>query len=248
MNSKARAIVTFCASVACFASVSAADVVTVDYSIDSGGINGNDLNGMSASAVFETIGNTLNVTLINTSTGVPIGAQAADSLLVSVGFNLPDTVSIVSGDSAVIGAGSTGIGAWSGLGAGDSVAEEWLWTNEGGGDIMAALDQIISTSSGQGGGTLTDFNGNSASVNGPFGGIAASPPHVNIPGGQPAVSDSIEFSLTLSDTISLDELEAMVAGSMVEFGSNFQYLTVPGPGGLAMLAVFAAGGRRRRRC
>ena len=247
MKTKARVISVACSTIACIAAASSADVVTVDYGVDAGGINSNALNGMSAKAIFETAGNTLNVTLINSSTGVPVGAEASDSLLVSVGFNLPSSVSILSGNSAVIGAGSSGIGAWGGLTTGDSVAEEWLWTNDSGGDIMEALDQIISTSNGQGGGTQTDFNGNSANVNGPFGGIAGDPPLVNIPGSKRAVSNSIEFSLTLSDAITLDDLEFMAAGSMVEYGSNFQYLTVPGPGALAMLAVCAAGARQRRR-
>jgi hypothetical protein len=226
--------------------------IMVNYTVDAGGDNPNPLNGMSASATFSISGNELTILLVNTSTGVPVDATTADSLLVSVGFNLVDGITITSGVSAEIGAGSIGIGSWTGLVAGDSVAEEWLWTNDKGGDLMIVFDQVISTSSGQNAPPTYSFVDNSANpmVNGPFGGITASPPILAIPGEQPAVSNSIEFKVMLSDTLTEMQLEDIALASLVEFGSDFQYLTVvPTPGVLALMSLaglVAARPRRRR--
>ncbi|MHC4414815.1 MAG: XDD4 family exosortase-dependent surface protein [Planctomycetota bacterium] len=222
--------------------------VMVNYTIDAGGMNPNPLNGMTASATFEINGQQLTILLANTSTGAPVGSETADSLLVSVGFNLINGITIVSGDSAVIGPGSVGIGAWAGLTAGADVGDEWLWTNDGGGDLMEAFAQVISTSDGQGGGDTMSFNGEAGpNVDGPFGGIAADPPLKNVPDSKPAVSDSILFTLTLSGTLSEAELSTVAQGSLVEFGSDFQYLAVPGPGSLGMFVLGMAGGGLRRR-
>lgn len=241
---------TYCAvaatAVFITAGIASADI-TIDYMLDAGGNNGNPLNGLSAHGTFATSGNTLTITLVNTSSGVPAGAEAADSLLVSLALNLGDGVEIVSGDSAVIGAGSNGLGQWSGLGQGDSVADQWLWTNDGGGDLLAAYTQVISTSTGQGGGSTTGFDGTAdPSVGGPFGGIAADPVLVNIPNSQRAVSDSIEFVLTLNSALSDDDLAAIAGSGIVEFGSDFQYLAAPAPSALAMLGLAGLGRRRRR--
>ncbi len=221
--------------------------IIASYTVDAGGSNGNPLNGLSAQASFQVDGFELTIVLTNTSSGVPMGAEVSDSLLVSLGFNLPDGTTIVSGDAAVIAAGSNGLGTWSGLGAGDSVAEEWLWTNGAGGDLLQAFSQIISTSMGQGGGTTTGFDGTTnPNVNGPFGGMAASPVLVGVPDTQMAVSDSIEFRLTLSSMLSNGQLQTLADDSVVEFGSDYQYLAVPGPAVLPVLAVLLVGRRRRR--
>ena len=227
------------------ASPAVADV-TVDYTIDAGGDNPNGPSGLSASAVFSVSGDQLSVLLINTSTGAPLGAEVSDSLLVSLGLNLLDGITILSGDSALIGSGSIGLGQWSGLAENDSVAEEWLWSNGGGGDLLGPFAQIISTSSGLPGSGHLDFDGNRASVSGPFGGIAASPPILAVPDAQRAVSDSILFSLTLSGTLSEAQLSSIAMASMVEFGSDFQYMTTPAPGALALFGLALVAPRRRR--
>jgi hypothetical protein len=231
---------------ALFAAPALADY-SVNYTVDAGGNNANGLGGLSAAATFNVSGTTLTVLLQNTSTGVPAGAEAADQLLVSVAFNLTGGTTFLSGDAAVIGGGSVGLGAWAGLVAGDSVASQWLWTNEFGGDLLGAYAQVISTSEGFGGGAALDFNGNAPAVSGPFGGIAAAPPFVAIPGSQEAVSDSILFTLTLSSTISEADLQAIADASIVEFGSDYQYMTVPAPGALALLGLGGLVSRRRRR-
>lgn len=222
-----------------------AGTITVVFNVDAGGNTSNPLNGLEARATFTTSGTQMTVLLENTSTGVPSGFLAADSLLVSIGFSLPTGILIATGDAAVVADGSLGIGSWTGRVAGDSVAEEWLWTNEYGGDLMSPYAQVISTSDGQGGGSTTRFDGGSGSVNGPYGGMAADPPILNIHGSKPAVSNSILFTVTLSGNLSDSELESMANAGIVEFGSDARYLHTPEPAALALGALCVAAARRR---
>lgn len=218
-----------------FAGSARAGMITATYSVDAGGSNANPLNGLAAMATFETSGNTLNILLKNTSTGMPAGFDTAASLLVSLGMSLPTGFSILSGNTAVVGPGSTGISQWSGLTSGSSVANEWAWTNSGGGDLLVPYKQVISTSSGNQ--SLTHFTGGSGGLGGPYGGIAASPLLANIPGTQRAVSNSIAFSLTLSGALSDQQLSEVANSSIVEFGSDVRYLKVPEPASMALLAL-----------
>jgi len=223
-------------------------VVVVDYTVDAGGNNTDPLNGLAARATWTLSGTSLTILLENTSAGVPDSFEVSDSLLVSLGFNLLHDVTITSGDSAVIGAGSVGLGLWGARVAGDSVAEQWIWTNDFGGDLMEPFAQVISTSNGQGGGDVTTFDGIlNGNVGGPFGGIAADPPHRTVPDRQPAVSDSIFFSLTLSDILSENDLEEIALKSIVEFGSDARYLKVPGPAAIALFGLAGLARSRRRR-
>ena len=106
--------------------------IRMEYFFDAGGGNPNPLNGLSAAATFDMQDVHLTILLENTSTGLPDGFDTSDALLVSLGMNLTG-VEILSGDAALIAPGSIGLGAWSSLAEGDSVAEEWLWTNDFGG-------------------------------------------------------------------------------------------------------------------
>jgi hypothetical protein len=222
--------------------------VIVNYTVDGGGSNSDPLNGLSASGEFAIAGTQLMITLRNTSIGVPMGAEVSDSLLVSLAFDLLDGITIVSGNSAEIAAGSIGLGAWDGQGPGFNVGDEWLWTNDGAGDLLETFPQVISTSQGTGGGTTVSFNGESGpNVSGPFGGIAAAPPLIGVPSSKPAVSNAIEFNLTLSGMLSESQLGTIARGSIVEFGSDYQYMAVPAPGTLWLLGLTPAGRRKRRR-
>lgn len=225
-----------------------ADVIefSVDYTADAGGLNTAPLNGLAARATFSLDDAELTILLENTSTDVPAGFEVSDSLLVSLGFNLTDGVSILAGNSALIGPDSAGLGAWWKRGPGNSVSEEWIWTNDFGGDLMSDYAQVLSTSSGQGGGTVTRFDGRSGSVGGPYGGIAANPVLMEIPRNQRAVSDSILFSLTLSGPLTGPELRTVADTSIVEFGSDQRYLApVPEPASLAILGLLVTLLRRR---
>jgi len=214
----------------------------VNYTHDAGGTNTDPLNGLAARATYDLSGNTLSVLVENTSTGVPTSFAAADSLLVSLGFNLPVGVSIFSGNTATIGSGSVGLGSWAARSAGDSVAEQWLWTNDYGGDLMdsdqpLATRQVISTSDGQGSGVSTLFGGGSANVDGPYGGIAANPVLLAVPQSKPAVSNSILFTLTLNGTLSGADLVQVANDAVVEFGSNARYLDAPEPATLLLVLL-----------
>jgi hypothetical protein len=230
-------------------SVAAQAALIVDYAHDAGGTNTDALNGLAARATFDRSGNVLSVLLENTSTGVPTSFAAADSLLVSLGFDLPTGVTILSGDTATIGLGSLGIGSWSGWTAGHTVAQEWLWTNDYGGDLMdsgqsLASRQVISTSSGQGEGVSTLFGGGSPSVDGPYGGIAANPVLLSVPSSKPAVSNSILFTITLTGGLSDADLVQVAHGAVVEFGSNARYLDAPEPATLLLVLLPLAFRRR----
>ena len=243
MGWRSRLAVLACLAVV--AAVAPADII-VNYTLDAGGNNSEALAGLGARATFSLSGTHLAILLENTSTGVPASFEVSDSLLVSLGFNLPAGVFIASGAAAQIGPGSAGLGSWSARTAGASVGEQWIWTNDFGGDLMESYAQVISTSSGQGGGTVTRFDGGSGTVSGPFGGIATKPPMLTVPGSQPAVGNSIAFDLTLSSGLSAGQLAAVANASIVEFGSDARYLGVPEPAAVVLALaglVFA-----RRRC
>lgn len=229
------------------AGVASADVI-VDYAVDAGGSNNNPLNGLSARATFTlTKGGTgLCVQLTNTSTGLPDGFDTAASLLVSLGMNLG--VDFVSGDAAVIGAGSQGLGKWSSLAPGATVADEWVYSNDGAGDLLQGYSQVITTSSGLNGAVAAHFSPGSGNIGGPYGGIAADPVLKSIPDNQRAVSDTIVFDLTLATGITEGELRAALEDSIVEFGSDVRYLTpsvvIPAPGA-ALLCVLGLAAMRR---
>lgn len=222
-------------------------MIVVDYTFDAGGSTSGALNGLSARGTYSTTDTLMTVLLENTSTGAPADFTGANSLLVSIAFNLPEGIRISSGDTAVIGPDSRGLGTWELGGVGESVVSEWAWTNQGGGDMLVNFLQVLTTSSGNTG--LTLFGGGAANVDGPWGGITASPPVMNIPPSQRAVSNSILFGLTLSAPLTEEQLRSMASESIVEFGSDARYLRVPEPSSLALLAAGAMGlvSRRLRR-
>ena len=226
------------------AAAARADIV-VDFSEDAGGEVAGPLSGLAARATFDVAGTHLSVLLENTSTGVPRGFDVSDSLLVSLGMNLPGA-DMLNGNAAVIGPGSLGLGSWSKRVAGDSVGEQWLWTNDYGGDLLESFRNVISTSEGEGGGKTHRFDGGTGTVGGPFGGIAAKPPLIGIPKKQSAVSNSIRFDLTLNHGLTEKQLQSAAEHAIVEFGSDARYLQVPEPPSAAIAGVGVLLLRRRR--
>lgn len=249
------------ATLLCIAAATCAahgDITTeVDYTVIAGG--NSPIAGLSAHGKFTVSGTTLTVELSNTTVGQSGNQVGAGHILASVGLNLPvNFVNSVS-NSATIAAGSAGIGVWNALSAGADVGDEWLWTNDFGGDLMGSLKHIISTSQGQGGGDTYSFdwdhNGSpgdnkNPNVSSPWGGMA--PPGSSINNNREAVDNTIKFVLSLTGGMSQQQLNQAALGSLVEFGSDDTYLeaqVIPAPGAalLATLGLMMVGQVRRRR-
>ena len=211
-----------------------------------------DPSGLSAEAEFTLIDpTTLEVRLKNTSSGAPVGFQAADQILTGVswdfghpGFN-GDTM--ITGGSVVTGPTSSSVNfSVQSVGPNEDVSGEYGYGNMNG---TGALINFVSGNSAQ----ATPFGGPNldgpANIDGPQGGLVADPPIVPL-GGLGAISNEIIATLTLSDPITLSELEDDLANNGVrfEFGSDAAFLPgVPTPGVGATLALGLGAFARRRR-
>ncbi len=227
----ALALGTWCAS------ATAGDVFILD-----------DGSGLSAEVEFTLLSATsLEVRARNTSTGIPMGADAADQILSGVswdfghpGFN-GDTM--ISGGMVVIGAASDSVNFDTGsYGPGFDVSGEYGFGNM---DGTGALTNFVSSNTAQ----ATPFGGANldgpVSIDGPQGGLVADP-MVQSLGGLGAIQDEYVATLTLTDPITdLDFLTAN--GVRVEFGSDYRWITIPEPASAALLMLGSLLALQRRK-
>jgi hypothetical protein len=214
--------------------------------------NLSDVSGLSAEVEFDLPNaTTLTIRLKNTSTGVPGGFDSADQLLTGVswdfghpGFNGD---SMITGGSVIIGPSSASMNFTTGLyGPGFDVSGEWGYGNM---DGTGALTNFLSANAAQGtplGGVNLD---GPANIDGPQGGLVANPVLVSL-GGLGAIQNEIFATLSLSDPITLQELEDDLEGNFVrvEFGSDAHFIMTPDPAtiGLVTLGSLAIFRRSRR--
>lgn len=213
-----------------------------------------DPSGLSAQADFQIVNpTTLQISLRNTSTGVPGGFNNAMQLLTGLswdfgapGNNASDVK--ITGGTIVIGATSHSVNFDTGnYGPGTNVGGEWGYGNGGGG--AALLPNLIS---GNSSGT-TAFGGPNldgpVSLNGPQAGLVSATPPVAL-GGLGAIQDEVVATLNLNGPLA--DLGFLTAnGVRIEFGSDALYLdgtqNAPAPGAAPLLLAMMALGRRRRR-
>lgn len=221
-----------------FSSVSSGALVSVS-----------DPSGLAAQAEFSLVNaTTLQVRLRNTSTGVPQGFSNSDQLLTGVSWDFglvgsrAGEASITSG-TVVIGASSQSVNFSGGaLGPGADVSGEWGFGNGGSGLAFTNFISALQAGSTPFGGTNRDGPSN---LSGPQGGLVASPAIIPV-GGLGAIQNEIVATLTLSQP--LNNLDFITANQVrFEFGSDAAFLTVPGPGSAALLALGGLFALRRRR-
>lgn len=193
-----------------------------------------DPAGLSATATFRLdtdSPSTLQILLINTSTGTPATFDSADQLLTSLSFDLGGLS--ITGGGAVVGPGGFSLNfsnVGTQLGEGDSLESEWGFGNAG---TTGLLANFISTNTAG----ATAFPGANldgpAILDGPQGGIATDPPLLDL-GGLGAVAPSIVATLSLSGPLS--NLDFLDGGAIAEFGSDAGFLT-PEPTSLLLCAL-----------
>jgi hypothetical protein len=211
-----------------------------------------DPSGLSAEAEFTLLNpTTLEVRLRNTSTDVPDDFDEADQLLTGVswdfgapGVNAAD-VDIIGG-SVKSGPTSFSINfSVSNVGSNADVSGEYGYGND---DGTGALPNFVSGNTAQ----ATPFGGPNLdgpdNIDGPQGGLAASPPLVAL-NGLGAISNEIIATLTLSEPITAQQLADDLHNNLVrvEFGSDAAFLITPEPHSALVLVLGAALANRRRR-
>lgn len=212
-------------------------------------VTATDPSGLKAEAEFTLTGpTTLTIRLRNISTGVPMGFSNSDQILTGVSWDFglagsnPGEPTITAG-SVLIGASSASVNFSTGsFGAGADISREWGYGNSPSGMSFQNFLSALQAGSTQLPGVNRD---GPDALNGPQGGLVASPAIVDL-GGLGAVQDEIIATLTLSTAISnLDFLNSNLV--RFEFGSDAAFLTTPTPGASALLLIGGAiAGRRRR--
>lgn len=206
-------------------------------------------DGLSAEAQFTLINpTTLQVRLKNTSTGVPSGFDSADQLLTGISWDFgapgsnPGDVNITGG-SVVIGPTSQSVNFDTGsYGPGTDVGGEFGWSNTNGTGLLQNFISTVSANATMFGGPNLD---GPASLDGPQPGMISSAFSMPL-GGQGAIQDEIIATLTLDQALA-DTSFLSLNTVRVEFGSDAAFITVPTPGGVALLGLGGLLAARRRR-
>lgn len=204
--------------------------------------------GLSAQADFTLVdATTMQIVLTNTSTGAPIDFDESDQILSGVSWDFdPAGLALMTeivGGSVLIGSSSQSVNFSTGsYGPGHDVSGEYGYGNM---DGTGALPNFVSGNAAQG----TPFGGPNLdgpdNVDGPQGGLVASPAAIPL-NGLGAIENQIVITVNLSNPISdLDFLAAN--GVRVEFGSDAAFITVPAPAGTAALLGAGLLAFRRRR-
>lgn len=212
-------------------------------------INFSAPSGLAGQAEFTMIdGQTFQIRLANTSTSVPVGFDSADQLLTGISFDigLPGSNAsdpVITGGTAVIGTTSQSVNFSTGsYGPGQDLGGEWGYGNSGG---SGAMNNAISGNTAG----VVAFGGPNldgpASLNGPQGGLVASPALVSL-GGLGAIQNEILIEFTLDSSVS--GLSDIIGnGARIEFGSDAAFIDVPAPAGAPVLAGLCLVVARRRR-
>lgn len=205
--------------------------------------------GLAAEAEFTLVNaTTLRVRVKNTSTGVPMGFSNSDQILTGVSWDF-GAVGANAGEAMITGGlVRTGLMSQSvnfsvaNVGANADVSGEWGSGNGGSGLAFTNFISALQAGSTQFAGANLDGPGN---LNGPQGGIVASPAIVAL-GGLGAIQDEVVATLNLSQSLSnLDFLGTNLV--RFEFGSDAAFLTTPTPGSAGLVLIGAMFAFRRRR-
>lgn len=187
-----------------------------------------DASGLSAEAQFTLTGggSMLEIRFENTSTGVPMGFDAADQILTGVSFDL-GAPGVNVGDPLILG-GSVETGATSAslnfdisnVGASADVTGEWGYANS---PTTNTYPNFVSAH----GAGATPFGGTNldgpAGLAGPAGGLIGPSIFVDL-GGQSAIQ--FEIIATISLDAVLTDLDFLDNGARVEYGSDAAFLDV----------------------
>jgi len=207
-------------------------------------------DGLSATADYSIVGNTLTILLTNTSTS-PFGGQdgSAGMVLSSLNFDLPTGFNIVDG-SAALGAGSqivqsTNTTSWSVYGGAYDLNDQYGFSNTGVGNIGSSVYLNATsavTSHNNGGSSVTSFDGATGIANNGLDWGLVADGTSDVGNNRLFVQDSVLLTLTLNSALS--DLSFLNSGSYVEFGSDYSFIRghdVPEPTSLLLFGVGALG-------
>lgn len=187
----------------------------------------NDPSGLSAEVEFSLVNpTTLEVRTKNTSTGAPSGFAAADQILTSVSWDFSGSTSITGG-SVKTGPTSGSVNfSVANVGANADVSGEYGFGNGGTTGLFANFISGNTAGATSFGGTNLD---GPAGLNGPQGGLIASPAVVSL-GGLGAIQNEWIATLTLASPLA--NLDFLDSGIIVEYGSDAAFLPGDPDGGI----------------